>query len=374
MTNKKYLLFYLKTGGGHLAPAKAIAEQLNKHPGISTVLVDGLEKSNKIVRYLIEDGYRNLQARAKWYYEFLYATNKFSLIAKFNCAIFTRYTKDYLREVIKNEQPEKIILFHFFFIEPVYRLLKELNISIPVITVVTDPFTAHPIWFMKKDQNFLLFSEELKNKITPRISPERIKVLPFVLTEQYSSPLSADEISNVKEKLGYPPDKKILMVMGGGDGIPNGRKILKEILFNVKEAAVAVVCGKNKALYNYACSLKEEYNAENFFVYGYVDFIYELINISDVVLTKCGASSMMEILMLHKVPVVNSYIWEQEKGNKEFLVKNNFGIYEPDLKKLSSKIKMLLNDEKLYNFYKQNIISAELENGSAKAAGYIMDF
>jgi len=46
------------------------------------------------------------------------------------------------------------------------------------------------------------------------------------------------------------------------------------------------------------------------------DFIYELINISDVVLTKCGASTIMENINLKKVPVVNDYIWEQEQGQR----------------------------------------------------------
>jgi len=84
-----------------------------------------------------------------------------------------------------------------------------------------------------------------------------------------------------------------------------------------------LVCGKNEVLQKGAENLKQNYKADNLTIYGYVDFIYELINISDVVLTKCGASTIMEILNLKKVPVVNDYIWEQEQGNVDYLLEKN---------------------------------------------------
>src|SRR5690606_18678986 len=104
-------------------------------------------------------------------------------------------------------------------------------------------------------------------------------------------------------------------------------------------AVLAVVCGKNESFYNESMKLKEKHPESDFFVFGFVDFIHELLSISHTVITKCGASTMMEILLANKVPVVNSYIWEQEKGNIEFLIEKNLGIYEPEIKKLVEVIK-----------------------------------
>jgi processive 1,2-diacylglycerol beta-glucosyltransferase/1,2-diacylglycerol 3-beta-galactosyltransferase len=50
----------------------------------------------------------------------------------------------------------------------------------------------------------------------------------------------------------------------------------------------------------------------------------------------------MEILMMGKVPVVNSYIREQEKGNVEFIIRNKLGFYEPNVKKMIGIIKDML--------------------------------
>ena len=47
----KYLFLYLKTGGGHLAPAKAVAEKIKmkRRVDVEFLLVDGLSESNVFV-------------------------------------------------------------------------------------------------------------------------------------------------------------------------------------------------------------------------------------------------------------------------------------------------------------------------------------
>ncbi len=171
---------------------------------------------------------------------------------------------------------------------------------------------------------------------------------------------------------GFPPDKKVVLILGGGDGIPHGRKILEALMEYGIASPVAIVCGKNKKLYASVEEIKKRYPQYQVFNYGFVDFVYELLNISDIVITKCGASTMMEILMQKKVPVVNDFIWEQEKGNMEFIRDNKLGIYEPEIKKIPGSIEKLLTDEKEYNFYRDNIISMGLRNGTAEVAEFLV--
>ena len=371
---KKYLFVYLKTGGGHLAPARAIFNYLNQHfPNeVEPKLIYGFEKTPRWVQYIIEDGYRILQYTGKWFFEFLYAMNKIPLVARITCYLIAPFMTSYLEETILNEKPEKIVIFHFFCIIPVYRILKRNKLSIPVQTVITDPFTPHPMWFLKKKQNFIVFSKGLQERIVKKKRGYNVKSFPFILDTKFLDSLSKDEINSLKRNYEYDPDKKVILILGGGDGIPKGEKILDKILDSSLNADIGIVCGKNEVLHKAAEKLKSEYQADNLKIYGYVDFIYELINISDVVITKCGASTIMEILNLKKVPVVNDYIWEQELGNVYYLIKNKLGIYEPQIKNLPDVIKNLLEDEELYSIYKQNISNQKIENGVTKVANYII--
>ncbi|MCW9066304.1 MAG: glycosyltransferase [Ignavibacteriaceae bacterium] len=373
-SKKKYFFVYLKTGGGHLAPARAIFNYMNNHYPDKTEpkLIYGFEKTPRWVQYLIEDGYRMLQYTGKWFFEFLYALNKIPLVARITCNLLAPFMIKYLEETIFNEKPDKIVIFHFFCIIPVYRILKRNNLSIPVQTVITDPFTPHPMWFLVKNQNFIVFSEGLKQGVIRKKRGYEVHSFPFVLDEKYSKPLSKEELVTLKKNLDFVADKKIILIVGGGDGIPKGEKILSELLKAKLNAQIGIVCGKNEALQKGAERLKSIYNADNLKIYGYVDFIYELINISDVVITKCGASTIMEILNLKRVPIVNDYIWEQEQGNVDYLIEKKLGIYEPRIKNLPIAVKKLLEDQQLFLSYSENISNEKIENGVAKVSKHII--
>jgi len=370
---KKYLFIYLKTGGGHLAPAWAIFNYMNKH--FSDIaeprLIYGFEKTLRWVQFIIEDGYRMLQYTGKWFFEFLYAINKTPLVARITCNLISPFMKKYLEEVILKERPDKIVIFHFFCIIPVFKILKKNKLCVPAQTVITDPFTPHPMWFLEKKQDFIVFSKELEEKIIKMKKDYTVKSFPFVIDDKFSNVLSPDDVISVRKSFGYELAKKMILILGGGDGIPKGERIVEEILKSKINTDIGIVCGKNEVLHKGVESLKKKYKADHLKIYSYVDFIYELINISDVVVTKCGASTIMEILNLRKVPVVNDYIWEQEQGNVDYLIDKKLGIYEPKIEKLTGIIKKLLEDEKFYLIYKDNILKEKINNGVREVSEYL---
>jgi len=372
MQKPKYFFLYLRTGGGHLAPARSVAKYLSERHGeeIEPVLIDGLVNAKQFARYVIEDGYRLLQAKAKWYYEFLYATNKFPPIGYFNVAMANFFIKPYIKKRIVEERPAKIVIFHFFLITPVYQILKELGLNIPVVTVITDPFTAHPLWFQRKKQQYVVFSDRLKRYCIQRgIQDKCIKVFPFIIDEKFAAPLSAEQISKIRLQYGFDEKKKLVLIIGGGDGIPHGKSILQNLLSASLPVEIAIVCGKNKELYADSMEWKRQYPDLN--VFGFVDFVYELLNASDIVITKCGASTIMEILMLNKIPVIIDYLWEQELGNMEFVRDNQLGIFERDISKLPSIVRDLISGKGLDKTFQTNIEQQQLRNGTSDVGEYL---
>ncbi len=371
----KYLFLYLKTGGGHLAPARSLADYLkhNYNESVETILVDGFSKTNGLVRYIIEDGYRISQTKAPWIYETLYALYKIPFVSELNNYLLSLFIYPYLKETINKEKPEKILIFHFFLIRPVYRLIKKEKLKCSVYTIVTDPFTAHPIWFLNKNQNFILFSEKLRKRcIDNGIPAKNINVFPFIIAEKFSGKRDGVNMPEIKKKLGFSTDSKVILLLGGGEGIPKGEMIVRQLISNINNIEIAVVCGRNKNLFNNLSHYVDQGGIANIKLFGYIDFVEELINASDVVITKCGASTFMEILFCKKIPIVISYIWEQEKGNVEFLTENNLGVYEKRIEKLPEIIKGIFSDEEKYSGIKRNISERNFENGVEKVAEFIV--
>jgi processive 1,2-diacylglycerol beta-glucosyltransferase/1,2-diacylglycerol 3-beta-galactosyltransferase len=154
-TKKKYLFIYLKTGGGHLAPARAISSFMNKNYSdiAETQLIYGFEKSPRWVQFIIEDGYGILQYTGRWFFEFLYTLHKIHFVARITGNLVGLFMRKYLEEVIIKEKPDKIVIFHFFCIIPVRKILNKNKLYIPVQTLITDPFTPHPMWFLEKKRS-----------------------------------------------------------------------------------------------------------------------------------------------------------------------------------------------------------------------------
>lgn len=361
----KVMFFYLRTGGGHYSPAKALSDYIlsNNSELFDTVLVDGLQKSSKLAKLTLEGGYRYLQNHAQWFYEFIYFLHKVGFIAAISNWLVYKNTKKYLSEIITQEKPTTIVILHFFMIKPIFEIIKEINISPEVLILVTDPYTAHPLWYVNKKAKFIVFSDELKsNFIAKGINEKNINVFPFVLNTKYCNTLDIASIKKLKLNYSLKYDKTVLII-GGADGLKNGKELIIEINKKVKKVNIIIVCGRNELLQREVTDLKLSKSLDDLVVLGFADNVYELINMADLVITKCGASTIMEILLLKKVPLINSYLWEQEKGNKDFVVKNNLGFYLKESNSLAEKVFKLLSNSSLMKEYETNINNKKLKNG-----------
>lgn len=374
---EKILFLYLKTGGGHLAPARAISNWIttNMPDRAEIKLIDGFEGAPKLLKWVVEDGYRTSQSRFKWVFETLYFFNKFTPLAWLSSILVGIFVYSSLLKLIRTEKPKKIVLFHFFLVTPTRWALNRSGSDTPTLTVVTDPFSAHPIWFLHKQQKFAVFSPALKEYLvsTRKIEASVIEVFPFTIGEQFTSELNPERVAERKASLGIGPEEKVILVLGGADGIPKAKALLRNLAKANLNARVVLVCGRNTKLFANAEKLKTRLKFSNLIVLGYVEYVRELLAIAEVVITKCGASTFMEILHSKKIPLVSSYIWEQEKGNVEFICKNQLGVYEPNPRRLVSEAKAIIEKRSKQAIFKRNIERLSLVNGTPSISHFILN-
>lgn len=372
---KPIALLYLKTGGGHEAPARSIASYLNhKYPTSCTpMLFNCLENGPRYVNSVVEDGYRMAQKKAKWVYSVLYEVNKFRPFLLATAALVGSPIKDYVRNVVLPTNPEKIVVFHFFIIKPVMDLVKELGLNIKVEVIVTDPFTAHPFWFLHKGPSYVLFSDRLKEMVLKKklVDEDKITVFPFIVNSRFEHALGNEEKQALMHRLKINQAKKTILLLGGGDGMPGAIDILRSMVDLRLDANVVVVCGRDEEQQRTLQNAGFEGHFESLTVLGFVGFVYELISISDVVITKCGPNTIMEILMCGKIPIVNSYIWEQEKGNLEYVINNGVGVYEKSPSKISHAAQRFISNDSLMNSYKERVRRLGIINGTSMVSEYI---
>ncbi len=376
---QKILYLYLNTGGGHISGAKALSHAMEEaHPGeCENFMLDALDPKSKFIRNVVEEGYKVSVQDHPWLWPITFESSKFSLVQQIELMVLRPWIKPHLKKYIQEQGITKIVILHFLLIQLVHEILIEEGWSIPMVTVVMDPFTVHPFWFIRKDRPLVVFSHQAKgDALKHRVDPQMIKVIPLMLRRHFERPMPADLIALEKTKFGFITGKKLLLLAGGGDGIPGAQNILKQALLQRLDVEIAVVCGKNAKLQAQCESMVAKYGSGRPMVriYGFVDFMYELMNMADLVISKGGPATVMEILMLHKPLIVVNYIYGQEKGNVNFVIKNDVGHYISNPRKLVIKSAEILANPKLSQEMADKVAKLALRNGTDELREYVYNF
>lgn len=132
---------YLKTGAGHISGAKALAEKLTElYPEeVECTLKNGFESNMLIAKLFFEKGYVAF-----------YQLTGMKYILDILKKILAPFFIPSLVRFIKKNKISKIVCTHEILITLAREAINRVNPAIPLISVVMDPFTAHPIWFYEK--------------------------------------------------------------------------------------------------------------------------------------------------------------------------------------------------------------------------------
>jgi processive 1,2-diacylglycerol beta-glucosyltransferase/1,2-diacylglycerol 3-beta-galactosyltransferase len=284
------------------------------------------------------------------------------------------HTVHYLKKVFKREQPTDIVSFHFalssYSKSAVIRLHKKVNITV----MVTDPFTLPNAWFWDRSLDYLVYSEEAKQTgIAQKVPAEKITVVPFVMNPKFQEPFDSKDILTLRKKHGFDPNKKTVLLVGGGDGLPGAVDIVNKCILRKAKFAIAVVCGKDMGKYTYLESLKRLYPKLDLHVYGFVNYLDELIKLSDCVVMKAGPATLLEALSCRKPIIISRYIHNQELGNMHFAVQNKVGWFIQKPSKIYDKIEEIFEDQDFDSRMAKNFDALKIDTDSSKIAKLLLD-
>jgi len=260
----------------------------------------------------------------------------------------------------------------------VRRVIRRLERKINFTVVVTDPFSVHGAWFIEKDVDIVFFSEEVKKRASDAYAfppktlwrKQDIKVFPFILSSIFT-PL--DDYSELRKKLGLDPNKKMVLVAGGGEGLPNMMQLMAQFALQKFPYTIVAVCGRNKSAYTLLTNFAKIYPKMDIRALGYINNMHEYIQASDCVVTKAGASTVMEILACQKPIIFSTFIHGQELGNVQFVVRNKLGWFLRSPKAIHEKIDQLFSDAAYRKSIQENLKSISIPSDNRAISTYIVE-
>ena len=354
---KRILIIYATYGTGHKSVAEYIKNYFEANGNYECMTIDLLSYSIPIIGSTSNKTSSFLMTKLPGIWSLLYYMfdNKLSAYIGNNIGLKMFKSKK-LIEKIKTFNPDVTIATHFLGSDLICKYNKKRITNSKLVTVVTD-YKAHDFWLNQVkntdaiivsniDERFHLLKKGFKNK---QIYTTGIPIM------------SKDSIKNNKDllikKYRIDNDKKTILffVGGGGSGSTYNLIYFKELIKNNFDANILFVSGKNKKAYKKAKEYVNRYKSKNAKVFGFVNSIEELYEISDFVITKPGGAQVTECLLYIKPMILVKGNGGQELDNRRFLIKNKYALSAYSKYSFNKSVNKLLFNDKVLNDMKNNI-------------------
>ncbi|MFH1288482.1 MAG: glycosyltransferase [bacterium] len=366
----RILLSYVSIGSGHQQAAKAIEKYIKALDAeIGTLCVNSFSFSGFIATNIVSFIYFYIIKLTPelWgcLYDNIWIKQKIDIFhSLINWGNSIRFYS-----LIKRFRPSIVVCTQAIPCGIVASLKKRKKVDIPLVAVITD-FVAHIYWIYKEVDVYFVATEDTKIKLIKHgISEKKIEVTGIPIDHHFIDSINKKGIFE-KEKLS---DKvKTILLMGGSKGFGK----LEEMVLNLTEirssCQIIAIAGNNMKLKKRLEKIAQK-RKKSIKVYGYSDNLNELMEISDLIITKPGGLTSSEVLAKGLPMVIVNPIPGQEEGNSRFLVQNGAAVRVDDIKELSNIVDILFDDPAKLQKMRQSALKLAKPMASRDIGNIIME-
>ena len=297
---RRVLILSADVGEGHAAAARALAAQLEAAPEPTEVtVIDGLGAMGRVLKPVVEDGYRVQLRFMPWTYTLIYGLLNHVPPAR---AVATRLLRLFgsrpLARAIAEHDPDVVVSTYPAVTVVLARLRRTGEVRCPTVATITD-LTGLFFWTQPGiDMHMVMYGESLSSveRIAGRDS---VKLVQPLISEEFlkqRSPLHA------RRELGLPEDGRMVVVSGGGWGVGDVLGAVREFIRVPEASSIVVLAGRNEQL---AQKLRRTFASEpRVHVYEFTEKMPELLAAADVLVHSTGGVTCLEA-MAAGTPVVS---------------------------------------------------------------------
>jgi UDP-N-acetylglucosamine:LPS N-acetylglucosamine transferase len=297
---RRVLILSADVGEGHAAAARALARQIEVAPQPAQVtVIDGLDAMGRVLRPVVEDGYRLQLRLVPWTYTVMYWLLEHvppfrAFIRRLLCVFGSR---PLAREIAKHD-PDVVVSTYPAVTVVLARLRRTGAVSCPTVATITD-LTGLFFWAQSGiDVHMVMYGESLPSveRIAGRGSARLVQPLISAEFLEQRCPLDA------RRALGLPEAGRVVVVSGGGWGVGDIAGAVREFIAVPEVSSIVCLAGRNDQL---ARRLRRDFDeVPRVHVYGFTDRMPELLAAADVLVHSTGGVTCLEA-MAAGTPVVS---------------------------------------------------------------------
>jgi len=338
----KVLIVYVSAVSGHRQAARAIKQAFEeKYPWVNIKEENLFRHGNPFVTCSLDSLYYTLIKITPWFWNVIWDSREVYILTYLLRNILYRmnYHRFY-REVIKPFGPDVVICTHSLSCAICSVIKHDKKMDFLLVAVPTD-FHLNPYWFYENVDLYFLPQSESKLQCLKRgIPSHKLWVTGIPISLQFSEEKNKNYL---RKKWRVDDGLFTVLVMGGGQGLGAIEEVVSVLSNSQLPLQIMVVTGTNRKLKKNLERLSSKLNFP-FRVYGYVREIDELMEISDLLITKPGGLTTAEALSKALPMIVVDSIAGQERKNKEFLLKRGLAFELNGSENLISLIKNFIEN------------------------------
>jgi 1,2-diacylglycerol 3-beta-galactosyltransferase len=157
------------------------------------------------------------------------------------------------------------------------------------------------------------------------VPAENVRVTGLPVANRFYQPLG--DRRELRQRLGWPQDLPVILLVGGGEGMGPLGKIALAISEANLPASLVIVAGRNEKLRSQLAAMSWK---QPTFIYGFVRNMPDMMAAANILVTKAGPGTITEALNVGLPMILYSRLPGQEDGNVMFVTEEGAGFWAPE--------------------------------------------
>ncbi|HEQ99094.1 MAG TPA: hypothetical protein ENO22_07120 [candidate division Zixibacteria bacterium] len=343
---------FTSAGAGHEAATNALKIAWSElYPDDDVVTEDILNYTPALFRFIYSRGYLLMASRFPilWRIAFYKGEDlhKFKPPGKLSWFFRKLIMGKFIRR-IKKVRPDIIISTHFMPSDAVYLLNRKMNRPAKFAIIVTD-YGIHTAWLTPGADRFYVPTEAIKAELLTLkeflcIESDNVKVTGIPIHPKYTN---IEDKQTLRSKYNLDPDIFTVLLFRDVFTKGNFEHFVRYLTMVPHPIQLIMLAGKEWPIPD---RIKRRFAENNvsYRIFGYIDFMEELMALADIVITKSGGLTTSECMAAGTPIAIYKPYAGQEERNAEFLMEQGAGIKLNQLAGLPYRLTELIeNPEKL---------------------------
>lgn len=343
---------YISYNSGHHRSSIAVERAIKiLQPDAEVLNINGFNYTNPILERVINRTYMAVIRRKPQVWDYLYDNPKIFKKAQALRDFMHNMNFEKLQNLIYDFKPDVVACTQAFPCGMIADL-KTRNelIKTKLFGILTD-YYPHSYWVYPTIDYFIVPSEQSKQRLQENgIQSDKIKVMGIPIDPKFNDKIDS---KLVKLSLGLDLKKPTVLIMGGGQGYGP----IKDIVLNLDSLGLdfqaVVVCGINARLFRWLNSSRRKFS-KKIVPLQFVENVNELMEISDLIVTKPGGLTTAEALSKGLPMIVINPIPGQEAKNSQFLTAIGAAQEVDDISLVGPKLSEILNNPAKLNMMRES--------------------